>query len=69
MFHCPTNALQYINLLNFYKPIKLLKVFATCFGSCRKNHQEATTNAWLNLQSCPKLRVGADVVSVMAAYS
>jgi hypothetical protein len=63
-----TNALQRIKVLNCYKPIKHLKAVATCFGSCRNHHQGATTSALLNLQSCPTMCVGEEIVSVMATY-
>jgi len=41
ILYYPTNALKYIKTLN--KPIKLIKVVQTCFGS-RRNHHQGFTN-------------------------
>jgi len=39
MLYRPTNALNYVKLLNCYKPTKLTKATPTCFGSHRNFHQ------------------------------
>jgi len=64
MIYCPTNALNYIKLLNCQKPIKLIKASPTLFRFTQEPSSGSYNQCLAKIASlCSTVRVGADVVS------